>query len=567
VTGQQLGRGQWALGYREPLNPPEQAKKDQDGLEVAQRIVAVHAKGGFASIHPSDLNTRYRWWGLYTQRPEEDGYFMLRLRVPGGALTADQVEVVGELAGEFGRGVCDVTDRQNFQLHWIRIEDVPAIWARLDAAGLSTLQTCGDVPRNILGCPLAGVAASEIVDATPWLAAVDERLTGTPEFSNLPRKFKVSISGCREQCAAHEIADVGLAGVELEDGRRGFDLWVGGGLGPSPRFARRLGAFVEPERVVEVCAGVTGLFRDYGYRKDRHRARLKFLVDDWGPERIRSVLEEEYLEAPLPDGPAPAPSPDAHRDHLGVTPQQDGRFAVGLAPLAGRISARQLVGVAELARRFGAGRLRTTTQQKMLVLDVAGDGVEGLATELAAIGLPARPGPVRAATMACTGIEFCKLAVTETKSRAAWLVDELEQRLPGLSERVRINLNGCPNSCARFQLADIGLQGALVPGPDGGGRVEGFLVQLGGHLGAEAHFGRKLSRLRVGAEELPDFLEEVLGAWMEDREESEGFAAWVERGGEEVEAVATQAAARARAAGAARLRADGAGIAALAVPA
>jgi sulfite reductase (ferredoxin) len=544
---QQLGRGQWALGYREPLNPAEQAKKDQDGLEVAERIVGLHAKGGFASIHPSDLNTRYRWWGLYTQRPEEDGFFMLRIRVPGGALTADQVEAVGQLSDEFGRGVCDVTDRQNFQLHWIRIEDVPAIWARLDSVGLTTRQTCGDVPRNILGCPLAGVAASEILDAGPWLAAIDERLTGTAEFSNLPRKYKVSISGCREQCAAHEIADVGLAGVELPDGRRGFDLWVGGGLGPMPRFAKRLGAFVEPERVVEVCAGVSGLFRDYGYRKDRHRARLKFLMEDWGPERLRSVLEEEYLEAPLPDGPAPAPSPDAHRDHLGVTAQRDGRFAVGIAPLAGRISAAQLLRVAEIARRHGSDRLRNTTQQKMLVLDVAGDDVEILAGELAALGLPARPGPVRASTMACTGIEFCKLAVTETKSRAVLLVDELERRLPWLTEPVRINLNGCPNSCARFQLADVGLQGALVPAPDGGGRVEGFLVQLGGHLGAEAAFGRKLSRLRVTAEELPDFLEELLSTWMEDREEGETFAGWVARREDDIDAVATAALARSRA--------------------
>jgi sulfite reductase (ferredoxin) len=522
------GQGQWAFGYWEPLNEAERVKRDQDGLDVAERIVAVHARRGCASIPKDDLATRYRWYGLYTQRPEEDGYFMLRIRVPTGVLTAEQVEAVGRISQRFGRDVCDVTDRQNFQLHWIRIEDVPDIWARLGAVGLTTRQTCGDVTRNVLGCPLAGVSATEILDASPYVLAVDRRLTGTKEFSNLPRKYKISISGCREQCAVHEVMDIGLVGVELPDARRGFDLWVGGGLGPSPHFAQRLGAFVPPERVVEVATGITGVFRDYGYRRDRHRARLKFLIADWGPERFRRVLEEQYLEGPLEDGPAPPPSPEAHREHLGIIPQGDGRLAVGFAPTAGRISGTQLVAVAALAGRFGRGRLRTTTQQKMIILDVAPEDVDALVAELDTLGLPARPSAFRAATMACTGIEFCKLAVTETKHRAGWLVEELERRLPGLADRVRINLNGCPNSCARFQLADIGLQGAMVPGGDGD-RVEGFLVQLGGHLGEGFRFGQKISRARVRAEDLPVFIQRLVGSWLADRDDGEDFSAWVAR--------------------------------------
>jgi sulfite reductase (ferredoxin) len=433
--GRRGGQGQWARGYYEPLNEAERVKRDQDGLEVYERIVSVHARRGVASIPGDDLATRYRWYGLYTQRPEEDGYFMMRVRVPGGVLTAEQVEAVGRISQGFGRDVCDVTDRQNFQFHWIRIEDVPEVWARLGAVGLTTRQTCGDVTRNILGCPLAGVAATEILDATPYVLAVDRRLAGTKEFSNLPRKYKISISGCREQCAVHEVMDIGMTGVELPDGRRGFDLWVGGGLGPSPHFAPRLGAFVPPERVVAVAAGITGVFRDYGYRRDRHRARLKFLVADWGGERFRAVLEEQYLDAPLEDGPPSPPSAQAHREHLGVTPQRDGRLAVGFAPMAGRISGSQLVSVAALARRFGRGRLRTTAQQKMLILDVAPDDVEPLIAELDALGLPPRPNPLRAATMACTGIEFCKLAVAETKHRARWLVEELEAGCPGSATR------------------------------------------------------------------------------------------------------------------------------------
>ncbi|MGH2711256.1 MAG: nitrite/sulfite reductase, partial [Actinomycetota bacterium] len=465
---------------------------------------------------------------LYTQRPEEDGYFMQRIRVPGGVLSAEQVEAIGRISERFGRDVCDVTDRQNFQLHWIRIEDVPQIWARLSAVGLTTRQTCGDVPRNVLGCPLAGISAAELLDATPYVLAVNSRLTGTKEFSNLPRKFKVSISGCREQCAVHEVMDVGLVGVEREDGRRGFDLWVGGGLGTNPMFAQRLGAFVPTDRAVEVTTGITRLFRDYGYRRSRTKARLKFLMKDWGPQKLREVLETEYLGAPLEDGPAPPASPYAHREHLGATRQRDGLLAVGLSPVAGRISGSQLVRVAELARRFGRGRVRNTTQQKMLILDVAEEDLAPLTAELEAIGLPSFPGAVRTGIMACTGIEFCKLAVVETKHRAAWLIEELERRLPGMSERVRINLNGCPNSCARYQIADIGLMGSLLP--DGnGGRTEGFQVHLGGHLGGEYRFGKKVKGLRVAADDLPDFIELLVRCWLAEREEAEDFSAWVNR--------------------------------------
>lgn len=522
------GEAQWARGYFEPQNRPERVKRDQDGLDVYERIVSVHAKHGFSSISREDLSQRYRWYGLYTQRPEEDGFFMMRIRVPGGVLSAEQVEAVGRISARFGRDVCDVTDRQNFQLHWIRIEDVPEIWSMLGAVGLTTQQACGDVTRNILGCPLAGIAASEVVDATPYVLGVDRRLTGTKEFSNLPRKYKISISGCREQCAVHEIMDVGLAGVELSDGRRGFDLWAGGGLGSNPHFARRLDAFVPPDRVEEVCVGVTSLFRDYGYRRSRARARMKFLMRDWGPERFREVLEREYLSAPLEDGPPAPASAMAHRDHVGLTRQKDGLLALGFAPMAGRISGTQLLEVAALARRFGRGRLRTTTQQKMVILDVAEEDVDPLQGELAERGLPVRPHGVRAATMACTGIEFCKLAVVETKHRAGWLVEELERRLPGMTDRVRINLNGCPNSCARAQIADIGLMGSLMPG-DNGDRIEGFQVHLGGHLGGEYRFGKKAKGLRVPAEQLPPFIESLVRTWLGERDEGEDFSSWINR--------------------------------------
>jgi sulfite reductase (ferredoxin) len=535
------GQGQWALGHQEPLNAAERFKKDDAGLNVRDRIVNRYAQLGFDSIDPSDLRGRFRWWGLYTQRKPgieggrtgalgddeiEDSYFMMRVRIPGGQLSADQLAAVAGIAKEYGRDLADITDRQNVQYHWIRIEDVPAIWERLAEVGLSSIQACGDVPRNILGCPVAGIGAGEILDATATLRATEAVAAGNPEFANLPRKFKTAISGCTAQCTAHEVNDISFVGVTGPDGTPGFDLWVGGGLSTNPMIAQRLGVFVTPDRVPEVWAGVAGLFRDYGYRRLRSRARLKFLVADWGPERFREVLQNEYLSGPLPDGPAPAAPAHGSRDHVGVHRQRDGRYYVGVAPHVGRTSGAQLYQVADLARAYGSGTIRTTTEQKLLILDVPQEKVAELTAELAAIDLLASPSPFRRGTMACTGIEFCKLAIVETKGRARDLYAELDRRLPDFDTPITINVNGCPNSCARFQLADIGLKGSIVDG------AEGFQVHLGGSLGADPSFGRKLRGLKVTADALPDYVERVLRGYLTDRADGEQFAAWVRRADE-----------------------------------
>src|SRR5450755_2759290 len=373
--GKSRGQGQWALGMREPLNVNERMKKDDDALNVRRRILDIYSKAGFDSIDGSDLRGRMRWMGLYTQRrpgisggktgllePEEldDRYFMMRIRIPGGQLSVAQLRAIADIATRYGRDLADVTDRQNVQLHWIRIEDVPAIWDELEAVGLRTLEACGDSPRNVLGCPVAGVDASEIVDPTPHIQEIDRLYVGDPAFSNLPRKFKTSITGCGPLCTIHEINDVSFVGVIGPDGTPGYDLWVGGGLSTNPMLAQRLGVFVEEGQVPEVWAGVTGLFRDYGYRRLRSRARLKFLVADWGTEVFREVLQKEYLGSALPDGPPP-PAPKAgSRDHVGVHEQRDGRYYVGVAPHVGRTSGRQLWQVAELAEAYGSGRIRTT---------------------------------------------------------------------------------------------------------------------------------------------------------------------------------------------------------------
>jgi sulfite reductase (ferredoxin) len=542
------GEGQWAKGHFTPLNANEQFKKDDDGLNVRARIENIYSVRGFDSIDGQDLRGRMRWWGLYTQRrpgidggktavlePHEldDEYFMLRIRIDGGRLTVAQLRAVAQVSSTYARGSADITDRQNIQLHWIRIEDVPAIWRILEATGLQTTEACGDTPRVILGSPVAGVSKDEILDATPALEALQERVIGRPEFSNLPRKFKTAISGLQD--VVHETNDVSFVGVVHPEFGPGFDLWVGGGLSTNPQFAKRLGVFVRVEDVNDVWAGVCGIFRDYGYRRLRTRARLKFLVADWGAQKFREVLETEYLKRTLPDGPAPAFVPPHERDHVGVHEQKDGAFYVGFAPRVGRVDGATLARVADLAEAVGSDRIRTTTDQKMIILDVPGDRVEQLVTDLADLDLLVRPSMFRRHTMACTGIEFCKLAIVETKALASNVIGELEKRLPDFATPVTLNVNGCPNSCARIQTADIGLKGQLVRDA-GGNQVEGFQVHLGGHYGSDldddGSFGRKVRGLKVTAADLPDYVERVLRAFEADHEEGESFAAWTVRASE-----------------------------------
>ncbi|MGP3970721.1 nitrite/sulfite reductase [Streptomyces sp. 6N223] len=545
-AGRHRGEGQWAAGHFTPLNANEQVKKDDDGLNVRTRIETIYAHRGFDAIDGQDLRGRMRWWGLYTQRrpgidggktailePEEldDEYFMLRVRIDGGALTTQQLRTIGEISQEFARGTADITDRQNVQYHWIRIEDMPEIWRRLEAVGLSTTEACGDTPRVIVGSPVAGIAADEIIDGTPAIEEIHRRVVGNKAYSNLPRKFKTAVSGSPLLDVAHEINDVAFVGVDHPDHGPGFDVWVGGGLSTNPKIGVRLGAWVPLEEVADVHEGVVGLFRDYGYRRLRTRARIKFLVADWGAEKFRRVLEDEYLLRRMIDGPAPEEPVHAWRDHIGAHRQKDGRYYVGFAPRVGRVDGATLSKIADLAEAHGSRRVRTTVQQKMLILDVAEEQLAPLTEGLAALDLDPTPSVFRRGTMACTGIEFCKLAIVETKARGAWLIEELERRLPDFDEPLTINVNGCPNSCARIQIADIGLKGQLVTDADGN-QVEGYQVHLGGSLGLEPGFGRKIRGLKVTAAGLADYIERVLRAYQAQREDGERFAHWVARADE-----------------------------------
>ncbi len=541
------GEGQWGMGHFTPLNGNEQFKKDDDGLNVRTRIETIYAHTGFAGIDPNDLRGRMRWWGLYTQRKQgieggktavlephelEDEFFMMRVRIDGGQLTVAQLKAIGEVSEQYARGTADLTDRQNVQYHWVRIEDVPAIWQKLEAVGLSTTEACGDCPRVVIGSPVAGIAADEIIDGSWAIDEIHRKYIGNKEFSNLPRKFKTAISGSPLLDVVHEINDVAFVGVVHPEHGPGFDLWVGGGLSTNPKLGVRLGAWVPLADVPDVWAGVVGIFRDYGYRRLRNRARLKFLVADWGPEKFRQVLQDEYLKRELADGPGPQEPSNRWRDHVGVHRQNDGNFYVGFAPRVGRANGKLLSQIADLAAEHGSNRLATTVEQKMIVLDVAEDQVESLVAGLEALDLRVSPTPFRRGTMACTGIEYCKLAIVDTKERGRTLIDELERRLPEFDEPLSININGCPNACARIQTADIGLKGQLVTDANGE-QVEGFQVHLGGALGLDAGFGRKIRGLKVTSAELPDYVERLLTRYQEGRQDGERFAQWAVRATEE----------------------------------
>ncbi len=495
-----------------------------------------------------DLRGRFRWWGLYTQREQgydgsftgdenadllEAKYFMMRVRCDGGAISAAALHALGQISTEFARDTADISDRENLQYHWIE-------WRTSRRSGGGSTRWDCRPPRRvatarawILGSPLAGESLDEVLDPTWAIDEIVRRYIGKPDFADLPRKYKTAISGLQD--VVHEVNDIAFIGVNHPDHGPGLDLWVGGGLSTNPMLAQRLGAWVPLDEVPEVWAAVTSVFRDYGYRRLRSKARLKFLLKDWGVEKFREVVEREYLKRPLIDGPAPEPVKHPI-DHVGVQRLKNGLNAVGAAPIAGRVSGTILSAVAELAQRAGSDRIRFTPYQKLVILDVPDDKLEDVVAGLEALGLHTKPSRWRRNLMACSGIEYCKLSFAETRVRAQSLVPELERQLADINSEldvpITVNINGCPNSCARIQVADIGFKGQMVD--DGhGGSVEGFQVHLGGSLGLDSGFGRKLRQHKVTSEELGVYIERLVRNFVKHRSEGERFAQWALRAGED----------------------------------
>jgi sulfite reductase (ferredoxin) len=507
-------------------NKVERAKRERDGLDCLDDLIR-YAREGFSSISEDDLNVRLRWYGLYTQRPQEEGYFMLRVKVPNGTLTSLQLETLGQLSVRYAQNTGDVTTRQDIQFHYVRIEDVPAIFAELERIGLSSSGACGDITRNVTGCPLAGIDDAEFIDAAPLVESVHQHFLNNHEFSNLPRKFKITISGCSSYCTGHEINDIGLIALRRPDGEVVFDLWVGGGLGSKERFAERLGAHIQPQDVIAVCHHICAIFRDEGNRQSRSLARLKFLMADWGAQRFREELEQR-LGRRLTDGDAPAVPVTANRAHIGIYPQkQDGLYYAGAATKRGYLPGAEMLAVARLAREVGSNRVRLTTTQNLVLLDVPEHERERVASGLAALDLQVAASSFRTGTLACTGKKFCKLALTETKDRASELIEHLERVLPHFTTPFRISVTGCPNSCAHYQVCDVGLVGDFLNTPEG--KIEAYRIYLGGHLGDGYTFGRELNR-KIPAEEIKFYLERLARVYLDRRAGAqESFQSFIAR--------------------------------------
>jgi sulfite reductase (ferredoxin) len=517
----------------------ERLKREKNPWEAFDEVRAF-ARAGRSSVLPEWAGLYFKWWGIYTQG---DGvgatggkggegvtteYFMMRIGIPNGILTSKQLRVIAQLTKQHARNLADITVRQAIQLHWLTIESLPEVVDALDAIGLSPRGACGDVVRNVTGCPLAGVAANEIVDAAPLAVEIAQLLTANPEFYNLPRKFKISVTGCPDWCSNPEINDIGLTAVKHE-GQVGYTLRVGGGLSREPHIAVKLDAFILPHQAAVVSQTVAEIFRDQqGLRESRERARLKylFLKEGWTAESFLAELQSRLDFKLLPGVPEQAPN-DIFRDHVGVTPQrQAGLSSVGASVLRGRLSGDQLLTAAELAERFGSGALRTTVSQNLLFIDVPNAKVAELVRELSAIGLQVEGSSFWRGAIACTGTEFCKLAITETKGFTQWLVDELDERLPGFDQQLKLNVTGCPNGCGQHWVADIGIEGKKIKHE--GQLTDAYYFCLGGAVGQHAAVARPVG-YRCPAPLVPEAIERLLRQYLADRVADENLRAWFGR--------------------------------------
>jgi sulfite reductase (ferredoxin) len=522
----------------------ERLKREKNPWEAFDEVRAF-ARQGRSSVLPEWASLYFKWWGIYTQGDGAGAtggkggeglasdYFMMRIAIPNGVLSSAQMRVIAELTRSHARNLADITVRQAIQLHWLSIESLPEVVDALSAIGLSPKGACGDVVRNVTGCPLAGVAADEIIDSAPLAREIAALLGGNAEFYNLPRKFKISVTGCPSWCSVPEINDVGLTAVK-HNGQVGYSLRVGGGLSREPHIAVKLDAFILPDQVHAVVRGVAEIFREQqGLRESRERARLKylFLKEGWTAESFLAELQSRLDFKLLPAVPEHVPD-DILRDHVGITAQrQPGLSSVGATVLRGRLSGDQLLAAAELSERFGSSSLRTTTTQNLIFIDIPNAKVPQLIDELGKIGLRVEGSPFWRGAIACTGTEFCKLAITETKGFTQWLVDELDERLPGFDQQLKLNVTGCPNSCGQHWVADIGIEGKKIK--QDGALIDAYYFCLGGAVGQHAAIARPVG-FRCPAPLVPEAIERLLRQYLADRSQGEDLRAWFGRYPDEV---------------------------------
>jgi len=527
-------------------------KDELYGTEIREHLFRF-AEEGWSAIPEDEHDAwfeRFKWWGLYHQRKGQESYFMMRIGTPNGRLTPDQLRVVGEIADEYARGpvdnpefggaYCDWTTRQSIQLHWIQLQDVPEIFEKLEANGLSTIQACGDSWRNIVGSPVAGRDAKEHIDAWPVIQELHDTFKGNDEHSNLPRKWKVAVTGDTRGSGQAEINDLGFEPATKEiDGTetKGFNVTVGGGLSrKEPRFARDIDVFVTDEEVADVAGGISALFRDHGDREDRFNARIKFLVDEWGPEKLRRVLQEDYVDFKLRTAGDDlrdqytynAGRNDEIGDYVGVHEQNDGDYFVGLSVLVGRMGAEDVIELADLAEAYGSGMIGLTQRQNVVVADIAEDDLDEFLDEDLLEYYQPDPHPFLRGSIACTGTEYCSLSIVETKNRmvryARWLKDNVE--LPDGIEDFHVHLSGCTASCAQPQIADISLRGMKTR--KDGEPVEAFDIGLGGGLGETPQFADWVE-MRVAADEVPGYIRNLLRIYDERNDGAESFREFIAR--------------------------------------
>jgi ferredoxin-nitrite reductase len=526
------------LRKNQTLNKVEKIKQERHPLEVYGAIIETYSKDLSAMDAVPGEVERLKWVGIYPQKQGGDA-FMMRIKIPGGVLTPEQTRVIGKIAADFARGpvpnphfgnnFLDLTTRQDVQMHWIKMENVPEIWRRLEEAGITTVQACGDSARNVLCCPVSGLGYEEAIDAYPVAQAISAYFTGNREYANLPRKFKMSVTGCLEDCAQAEINDVGMLPARLTDGTLGFNLRVGGGLSDGPRMASDIDVFVRPEEAVEITRGIAQVFGELGDRENRWTARMRYLVQELGPEGFREELAKRVFVGLTPAG---EDLTKRYRgDHIGVHPQRRGGSEtrpnyVGLNVPVGRMSGEQFEEAGRLAGEYGDG-VRLATDQNLIVTGVPEDRLDELLTEPLLARYSPKPGAFERGVVACTGSEFCRFGIVETKVRAVEWAREMDQRVgdPG-QEAVRMHLSGCSASCAQPQIGDIGFRGETAKTPDA--IVEGVDVGLGGSLGKDAAFIDWVEGAKP-AGEVPDALVAVFEQFETERREGERFHEWARR--------------------------------------
>jgi ferredoxin-nitrite reductase len=509
------------------VTPQERLKLEKDGLDVIHDIYR-YAKLGFPAIVEEDFD-RLKWYGVYRQKPKDSGYFMMRTKIPGGQLTGAQAILLSELADEFAHGFCDITTRQTIQYHWLRIEDVPPIFDALEKVGIITSGACGDITRNVACCSVSGINPDEILDATPQMLEISRGLTNTKEFSNLPRKYKISISGCHIHCHQPDINCLGFFGLINDRGEAGFGVKVGGGLSSAPHLAKTLPVWISPEEAWPVAKAISQVYRDEGYRAKRNRARFKFLVADWGTERILAESEarlghqlERHSDFVFPR--------DQEADHMGIHAQvQPGLYWVGLTFPGGRIRNGALAGVGRLAKKYcesGQDFVRLTNKQNLLIPHVREGNLPAMKDEMDNLGLVYDSSNFQKGCVSCTGIEFCNLAVAETKNRMIELINQLETTSGWYKDKIRVHFSGCPSSCGQHQIADIGFRGAKTK--VAGKMVDAYDLFVGGRLGRDSRFN-ELLKGKILAADVHLVIDSLLKLYASRKQGDEIFSEFLSR--------------------------------------